>query len=131
MVPVSFPALEHFAQEATKELHEDEVLMKKIEEKRSMERKESKSKRKMSRSHSHSHSHGEGIPKDVAAVAWMVILGDGIHNFCDGLAIGSAFAASVTGGISTTIAVFCHELPHEIGRWRLVLEPHRWFYYVC
>nr|XP_022292200.1 zinc transporter ZIP10-like isoform X2 [Crassostrea virginica] len=115
-------ALEHFAQEATKELHEDEVLMKKIEEKGSMERKESKSKRKMSRSHSHSHSHGEGIPKDVAAVAWMVILGDGIHNFCDGLAIGSAFAASVTGGISTTIAVFCHELPHEIGDFAVLLK---------
>jgi hypothetical protein len=45
----------------------------------------------------------------------MVILGDGIHNFSDGLAIGAAFANSVTGGISTSMAVLCHELPHEIG----------------
>lgn len=112
-----FKALELYAEEAHKEKHEDEVLMMKIEEKKKLDRKESKSNksRKLSRSHSHSHSHNAGIPKDVAAVAWMVILGDGIHNFCDGLAIGSAFAASITGGISTTIAVFCHELPHEIG----------------
>lgn len=107
--------MEHYAEEATRELHEDELLMKKIEEKKKLERKESKSK--LSRSHSHSHSHDGGVPKDVAAVAWMVILGDGIHNFCDGLAIGSAFASSITGGVSTTIAVFCHELPHEIGKY--------------
>lgn len=117
-------ALELYAEEAHKEKHEDEVLMMKIEEKKKLDRKESKSNksRKLSRSHSHSHSHNAGIPKDVAAVAWMVILGDGIHNFCDGLAIGSAFAASITGGISTTIAVFCHELPHEIGDFAVLLK---------
>ena len=42
--------------------------------------------------HGHGHSHGHGhthtIPKTYSAVAMMVILGDGIHNVCDGLAIG-------------------------------------------
>ena len=75
-----------------------------------------------SHSHSHGHGHGHGhahcdmVPGSVAAVAWMVILGDGIHNFSDGLAIGAAFASSITGGVSTSVAVLCHELPHEIGR---------------
>lgn len=70
-----------------------------------------------SHGHKHGHSHCEdGVPKSVAAVAWMVILGDGIHNLSDGLAIGAAFANSITGGFSTSVAVFCHELPHEIGR---------------
>ena len=63
----------------------------------------------------HGHSHCHKVPKTVAAIAWMVIIGDGIHNFSDGLAIGASFAESLTGGLSTSIAVFCHELPHEIG----------------
>ena len=35
----------------------------------------------------HGHSHGP-LPSSIAAVAWMVIMGDGLHNFSDGLAIG-------------------------------------------
>lgn len=72
--------------------------------------------------HGHGHAHCDTMPGSVAAVAWMVILGDGIHNFSDGLAIGAAFASSITGGISTSIAVFCHELPHEIGDFAVLLR---------
>ncbi|CAC5418336.1 SLC39A6 [Mytilus coruscus] len=77
----------------------------------------------LSHSHGgHSHSHCHKVPKTVAAIAWMVIIGDGIHNFSDGLAIGAAFADSLTGGLSTSIAVFCHELPHEIGDFAVLLR---------
>ncbi|XP_074836515.1 zinc transporter ZIP5 [Carettochelys insculpta] len=57
------------------------------------------------------HEHSPGA----AEAAWMVILGDGIHNLTDGLAIGAAFSEGVSSGLSTTVAVFCHELPHELG----------------
>jgi zinc transporter ZupT len=56
------------------------------------------------------------VKKTISAVAWNIIIGDTIHNIADGIAIGVAFSDSITGGVSTSIAVFCHELPHELGK---------------
>src|SRR6218665_387228 len=43
------------------------------------------------RGHQHSHS----IPGSVASVAWMVIIGDGFHNFADGIAVGQYIRESL------------------------------------
>ena len=48
-------------------------------------------------------------------IAWVIILGDAIHNFADGLALGAAISQSLALGVSTMIALIFHELPHEIG----------------
>jgi zinc transporter 10 len=61
--------------------------------------------------------HVHSTPDSMSSVAWMVVMGDGLHNFTDGMAIGAAFSANIAGGFSTTIAVFCHELPHELGNY--------------
>jgi zinc transporter ZupT len=68
--------------------------------------------------HGHSHSNNKEIDSNtkIASLAWMVIVGDGFHNLADGLAVGAAFSASFTSGLSTAVAVFCHELPHELGK---------------
>lgn len=57
-----------------------------------------------------------GFFERVAPVAWMIILGDGLHNFIDGLAIGVSFTNNVVEGISTSLAILCEELPHELGK---------------
>ena len=57
----------------------------------------------------------------VAPVAWMIILGDGLHNFIDGLAIGVSFTSNIVEGISTSLAILCEELPHELG-WLIELS---------
>lgn len=52
----------------------------------------------------------------------MILLSDAFHNFCDGLAMGASFAASIGTGLSTSFAIFCHELPHELGDLAILLK---------
>ncbi|XP_065052555.1 zinc transporter ZIP10-like [Rhopilema esculentum] len=60
------------------------------------------------------------------SVAWMVLMGDAIHNFLDGVAIGVAFTdkfpTGFYGGVSTSIAILCHELPHELGDFAILIQ---------
>ncbi|KAK4471143.1 hypothetical protein MN116_005539 [Schistosoma mekongi] len=71
--------------------------------------------------HGHHHGHSHDL-SSLRAIAYTIIAGDGLHNFCDGIAIGAAFASDMRGGLSTSIAVLCHELPHELGDFAVLLH---------
>lgn len=43
------------------------------------------------------------------------MVGDFIHNFTDGLSIGVSYVADYKMGLITTVAMFFHEIPHEVG----------------
>lgn len=62
------------------------------------------------------HSHEHGHDRHEAGPAGMLILvGDGIHNFADGVMIAAAFITDPTLGWLTTAAIAAHEIPQEIG----------------
>lgn len=59
---------------------------------------------------------------DIHSFSSTVLLGDAIHNFIDGIIIALSFSLGVPVGIATTIAVFFHEIPQEIGDFGVLLH---------
>lgn len=71
------------------------------------------------RSDKHKHAdHTEALPA-------LLILGDTLHNFLDGIVIAVAYVANPVLGLTTTLAVAAHELPQEIGDFSVLLN-HGW-----
>ncbi|MDD5496166.1 MAG: ZIP family metal transporter [Candidatus Omnitrophica bacterium] len=52
---------------------------------------------------------------NIHAFTYLNLIGDGIHNFLDGIIIGTSFATSLELGIASTLAIVMHEIPQEIG----------------
>ena len=65
--------------------------------------------------HDHSISGGQTVSRGVASFAKMNLLGDGAHNFVDGILIASSFLADPALGMATTAAIVIHEIPQEIS----------------
>ena len=61
------------------------------------------------------HCHVPASREHPHPVVFMNFVGDGMHNFIDGVLIGAAFLVSVPTGITTAVAVLAHEIPQEIG----------------
>jgi len=51
-----------------------------------------------------------------------VLVGDGIHNFCDGIIIAAAFLADSGLGVVTALAIVAHEIPQEAGDYIVLLN---------
>ena len=69
------------------------------------------------------HHHHHGFDRAQAGRGgWSVILGDSIHNFCDGIIIAAAFLADTRVGMVTSLAIIAHEIPQEVGDYIVLLN---------
>ncbi|MFH0827512.1 MAG: ZIP family metal transporter [Candidatus Omnitrophota bacterium] len=60
----------------------------------------------------HCHEKGEC---DIHAFTYLNLIGDGLHNFIDGMVIAVSFLSSLKLGAVTTLAIILHEIPQEMG----------------
>ncbi len=68
----------------------------------------------------HCETHQEGHFHQPAGT--LIVLGDAIHNFVDGILIAAAFLTDVQLGVVTSLAVAAHEIPQEVGDFAILLE---------
>jgi len=61
------------------------------------------------------HCHEVGCEEHGHALPYVILTGDGLHNFIDGIIIGASYLVSIPVGVATTLAVIFHEIPQEIG----------------
>jgi len=69
----------------------------------------------------HHHHHGHDA-QQAGKAGWMILIGDGMHNFTDGILIAAAFLANPQLGIVTGVAIIAHEIPQEIGDFIVLLN---------
>lgn len=78
--------------------------------------------------HSHHHEHDDhdhhhGFDAEQAGRGgWAVLVGDSVHNFCDGVLIAAAFLVDPVVGLVTAMAVVAHEIPQEVGDYIVLLN---------
>jgi zinc and cadmium transporter len=64
--------------------------------------------------HGHDHARPLGHAR-TATGSWVLLLGDSVHCFGDGILIASAFVADLRLGLLAALAVLVHEIPHHVG----------------
>jgi zinc and cadmium transporter len=61
------------------------------------------------------HAHKKPVPT-------LIVVGDGFHNFVDGVLIASAFVTDHVLGVTAAVALIAHEIPQEVGDFMVLLD---------
>lgn len=68
--------------------------------------------------HDHAlHAHGDGGRSGL-----MILIGNSVHSFCDGVVIAAAFLVDPRLGIATTIAIVAHAVPQQVGDFAVLIH---------
>ncbi len=70
----------------------------------------------------HCEAHGPEDHHRDRASATLILWGDAFHNLLDGVLIAAAFLTDPHLGVVTTVAVFAHEIPQEVGDLAILLN---------
>jgi zinc and cadmium transporter len=69
---------------------------------------------------------GHGMPGaghgHASASGYLILVGDAVHNFVDGVLIAAAFLTDLHLGVVTAVAVAAHEIPQEVGDFAILLH---------
>jgi zinc and cadmium transporter len=68
------------------------------------------------------HHHHHFDAQQAGTGGWSVLVGDSIHNFCDGVLIAAAFLTDTRLGMVTALAIIAHEIPQEVGDYIVLLN---------
>lgn len=68
------------------------------------------------------HAHAGAAAHDHGRSGTLILIGDTVHNFIDGVLIAAAFLESTQLGVITAIAIVAHEIPQEVGDFLILLH---------
>jgi len=72
--------------------------------------------------HRHTEEDHPEISDELKVPTPFLVFGDGLHNFIDGMSIAAGFLVNFQLGLITSIAVFVHEIPHELGDFGILIH---------
>ncbi len=70
----------------------------------------------------HCEVHAPDSKARKSSAGILILIGDGLHNFLDGILIAGAFLTDIHLGVVTSLAVAAHEIPQEVGDFAVLLH---------
>jgi zinc and cadmium transporter len=70
----------------------------------------------------HAHEVEQESQPRIEPVGYLNLFADATHNLIDGMLVGAAYAAGISVGLATTVAIILHEIPQELGDFAVLIH---------